>query len=249
MTGMILAAGLGTRLRPWTLHHPKALVPVDGVPMLERVIKLLKGQGCDKLIVNVHHFADQIIDFVNAREFGVEILISDESAELLDTGGGLLKASELAGGEPMLIHNVDILSTANLHDLYDEHINKENDITLLVSDRDSSRKLLFDSEGNLCGWHNLKTGEYKKVNGELPENYTELAFSGIYVVDKNVYSTLAEYSHSIGKKAFPIMDFLLSGIGNLKIRAKKVASLDILDIGKPDALEKASDFCAKHQLF
>ncbi len=121
MKAMILAAGLGTRLRPWTLEHPKALVPVGGVPMLERVIVRLKDEGFDEIVVNIHHFGDQIIDFVRSKDFGVKIFISDERGELLDTGGGLVYARELLGEDPVLVHNVDILSNADLKSFMRKH--------------------------------------------------------------------------------------------------------------------------------
>lgn len=246
MIGMILSAGLGTRLRPWTLSHPKALVPVDDVPMLERVILMMKSQGFDKFIINVHHFSEQIIDFVGTHNLGVEIEISDESDCLLDTGGGILRVCELVGDESLLIHNVDILSTADLRQLADYHEQNGDDITLLVSDRNSSRKLLFDEEGYLCGWHNNNTGEYKKIGGELPSRYSELAFSGIYIVGGRAFDALKEYSTHIGKTSFPIMDFLLSGMGSLKIGSLRDDNLEILDIGKPDALAKATNFINAH---
>ena len=151
MRAMILAAGLGTRLKPWTLEHPKALVPVDGIPMLERVILKLKSQGFDEIVVNVHHFAGQITDFLDSKDFGIKISISDERGGLLDTGGGLVHARHLLEGEPFLVHNVDILSNADLSALMHFHESEGNDVTLLTSDRKSSRKLLFDEDGSLKG--------------------------------------------------------------------------------------------------
>lgn len=248
MTGLILAAGLGTRLRPWTLEHPKALVPVAGVPMLERVINLLKNQGCSRIVINAHHFAEQIIDYISRCDFGVDIIISDESQELLDTGGGILRACTMVNDAPVLVHNVDILSTADLRSLYKSNVTDDDDITLLVCDRDSSRKLLFDNDGYLCGWHNIRTDELKKINGQLPDNYVELSFSGIYVIGKNALIKLSDYSDMIGKKSFPIMDFLLSGYGNLKIKAQRDDELEVLDIGKPSTLEKADGFIKNFNL-
>ncbi len=242
MNGMILAAGLGTRLRPWTLEHPKALVPVDGVPMLERVMKLMASQGYDNIIVNVHHFADQVLEFLEGNDFGISVRVSDESDLLLDTGGGILQASKMMADAPLLVHNVDILSSADLGLLHDIHIHEDNDITLLVCDRDSSRKLVFDSNRDLCGWHNLKTDEYRKVKDFQSNEIVELAFSGIYILGKNALLSLDKYSSRIAKKSFPIMDFLLSGLDNLKIRALRDDTLKILDIGKPSSLEQAEKF-------
>ncbi|MDE5923738.1 MAG: NTP transferase domain-containing protein, partial [Muribaculaceae bacterium] len=145
MKVFIPAAGLGTRLRPFTLTNPKALVEVDGVPMLERVILRLKREGFDEMVINLHHFGDKIEEFVKSHDnFGVNIAFSDERAELLDTGGALLHARRLLGGDdrPFLIHNVDILSDAPLRELIDRHQRSEAAATLLVSDRESSRRLI-----------------------------------------------------------------------------------------------------------
>ena len=236
---MILAAGLGTRLKPWTLEHPKALVPVEGVPMLERVIKKLKKEGFDDITVNVHHFSDQIIDFLKRNDFGVRVHISDESEELLDTGGGILLASKFFEDQPVLVHNVDILSNTDLRALMEVHNSEGNDITLLTSNRDSSRKLIFDKEGKLCGWHNLNSNEFKPTN-YIPEGEdVEEAFSGIYVIGPRSVDALARYSRDRNCRAFPIMDFFLSFPPDLKIGRVKVDNPVILDIGKPDALAKA----------
>lgn len=248
MTGMILAAGLGTRLRPWTLEHPKALVPVNGVPMLERVINLMSDQGFETIIINVHHFSGQIVEFIKTHDFGVNIIISDESDMLLDTGGGILRASSHVHDQALLVHNVDILSTADLHQLYKKHLDEANDITLLVCDRNSSRKLIFDKSGDLCGWHNLITDDFRKITDVLPEKNLELAFSGIYVMGSYALQQLEEYSQFTGRISFPIMDFLLSGFGSLRIRALRDDSLEILDIGKPSAIEQAESFISKNLL-
>lgn len=241
MKAMILAAGLGTRLKPWTLNHPKALVPVDSVPMLERVIEKLKGEGFDDITVNVHHFSDQIIKFLSDHPFGININISDESTELLDTGGGILKASQYFGDEPVLIHNVDILSDTDLTELMRIHKENENDITLLTSNRESGRKLIFDRDGSLCGWHNLKSGEYKPSGFKENKNYVEEAFSGIYVIGKKAREAMRDFARKKGTEVFPVMDFFLSIPDNVKIGRHKVENPVILDIGKPDTLAKASD--------
>ncbi|MBR5193864.1 MAG: NTP transferase domain-containing protein, partial [Bacteroidaceae bacterium] len=157
MKAMIFAAGLGTRLKPLTDHMPKALVPVAGKPMLEHVILKLIASGFDEIVINVHHFAEQIIEFLKEKNtFGIKIWISDETEELLDTGGGIKKASSLLN-EPFLVHNADILSNVDLKALYDFHIASENDATLLVSPRKTVRYLLFDQTTRLCGWINKDT--------------------------------------------------------------------------------------------
>ena len=236
MKAMIFAAGLGTRLKPWTLHHPKALVPVGGVPMLERVIVKLKSQGFDDFVINVHHFADQIIDFVNAADFGVTIRFSDERERLLDTGGGLLKAAPLlfADNEPVLIHNADILSDANLQQLMSAH---KGDATLLVSDRNSSRKLVVNGNSRLCGWHNEKSDEYRPAGFVPAAGMSEVAFSGIHVVSPSVIAMMRNDGYP---EAFPIMDFYLARCGDADFNVHKSDNLQLIDIGKPETLAIAN---------
>lgn len=242
MKAFILAAGLGTRLKPWTLEHPKALVPVGGVPMLERVLTSLEAQGFDDMVVNVHHFGEQIIEYIDCRKNNGRIEISDERESLLDTGGGILKASSLLfarNEEPFLVHNVDILSNADLIGLMKFHKESGNDVTLLTSGRESSRKLIFDRSGNLKGWHNLSTGEYKPQIYEVMKDDREAAFSGIYVMGKKAVENLRLFSVDTGKKSFPIMDFFLSNFDRIKIGEKYVRNLDLLDIGKPASKKQA----------
>lgn len=246
MKALVLAAGLGTRLRPWTLEHPKALVEVDGAPMLYRVITNLRNQGFESVVVNVHHFSDQMKNYISSTDFGIEIYISDESDNLLDTGGGILKASEYFSDESVLIHNVDILSSAALDELFDSHVKNSDDVTMLVSDRDSSRKLIFNKDLILEGWHNLKSDQYRMVGGLLSEDSREMAFSGIYVMSPKSIEMLNEFKKMIGKDVFPIMDFFLSGYGNLKIRGVEDTNLHVLDIGSPSTLENASQFIKKY---
>lgn len=250
MKAMILAAGLGTRLKPWTNEHPKALVPVNGDPMLKRVISKLLSQGFNEIILNVHHFADQIINYVSSNNLGVKsIKISNESDKLLDTGGGILKASSLFNNDNILIHNVDILSNADLSQLMKHHILNGNDVTLLTSNRDSSRKLIFDLNSNLIGWHNIKQNLYKPealnddflANSFKQNNYSEFAFSGIYVISPNVIPYLEDYSAKNNTDSFPIMDFLLTLPPQLKIKNFNHPELKLIDIGKPDALARAAD--------
>lgn len=239
MQAMILAAGLGTRLKPWTLSHPKALVPVDGVPMLERVILRLKSQGFDRFVVNVHHFASQVTDFLKASNFGVDIKISDESGRLLDTGGAILAASPLFMQGPVLVHNVDILSNADLGDLMRVHEHSGVDSTLLVSERESSRKLVFDSGLRLRGWHNVRDNQYKP-EGFVPEdNFKEYAFSGIHVVGCH---EIEEMRRIEPDKKFPIVDFLLSDLHDCEVRGYVQPALELIDIGKPDTLRLANGF-------
>lgn len=241
MRAMILCAGLGTRLKPWTLFHPKALVPVAGVPMLKRVIDRLVGMGFDEIVLNVHHFSDQIVSFVKRGELPTEnVQISDESDFLLDTGGGILNAESflVKDEQPFLVHNVDILSNADLVSLYEHHLASGNDVTLLVSDRDSSRKLVFDNGYFLKGWINLSSHQTRPES--LRIDYTDKveSFSGIYVMSPNVLRKMREHGFN-GR--FPIMDFLLSGFTDVKIGGMNCENLRIMDIGKPETLEDANN--------
>lgn len=241
MNALILAAGLGTRLRPFTLHHPKALAEVEGEPMLHRVIMRLIDEGAGNIVVNTHHFSSQIIEFLESKSYGIPIKVSDESAMLLDTGGGLRKAMPLFGnGNPVLVHNVDILSNAPLKGIYEYHAQHNCDITLTVSERESSRKLLFDREGRLRGWTDIAKGKIRPDNLQITPELTPYAFSGIYVVSAKIEKYLDEFGKN--RANFPIMDFLLSMTEELNIRQYYVKNLKMLDIGKPEALSKASEF-------
>lgn len=242
MKAMILAAGLGTRLRPWTLSHPKALVPVGGVPMLGRVISRLTEEGFDRIVINVHHFAGQIRDYIASEDFGsVDIAVSDESDRLLDTGGGLLHATSLLCGDdaPYLVHNVDILSDAPLGDLMRRHIGSGDDITLLTSGRTSSRHLVFGKDGRLAAWHNVATGRYRPDGFVPAPSMHESAFSGIYVVSPSLHADLEEYSVRIGDAKFPVMDFMLGYAGKKRIGEVRLDALNLIDIGKPETLSQA----------
>lgn len=244
---MILAAGLGTRLRPWTLSHPKALVPVGGVPMLERVILRLKDCGFDYIVVNTHHFASQIKDFLQSNDYGVTVKISDESDELLDTGGGIAAAMPLLGVDetPFLVHNVDILSDAPLDLLMRRHEESGMDVTLLTSDRESSRKLIFDSGNHLVGWHNLKDDVYRpegfgpRETGVGNDAIKEHAFSGIYVMDMKALKAMSKYGNDRELRKFPIMDWFLELPKSETIGAFNLPEIKLIDIGKPDTLRKA----------
>lgn len=236
MKAMILAAGLGTRLRPWTLEHPKALVPVRGVPMLERVIVRLKEEGFNDIVVNIHHFGDQIIDFLGSKDFGVRIRISDERGGLLDTGGGLVHADRILGNDPVLVHNVDILSNADLRNLILTHKESRAGGSLLVSDRESSRKLIFDTDMKLKGWHHLGKDEYKPQSYTFNEGDTEYAFSGIYVTDGEMRR---EMHRLFGERAFPVMDYFLSKDRRARVNGVVAPNLNLIDIGKPTTLKAA----------
>ena len=240
MKAMILAAGLGTRLKPLTDFKPKALVEVEGEPMLERVIKNLKRQGFDKIVVNVHHFSSLIMNFLKDHDFGVEIEISDESRELLDTGGGIVKGRPLLfhdGSKSVLVHNVDILSNADLKALTDAHVKSGAGATLLVSDRDSSRKLVFDEDKNLKGWHDITGKRFRPERFEKGESDHEMAFSGIYVLGKECVDEMAKLQ---GEGKFSVMDYFLDERRQMEVKVFEQKGLELLDIGKPATLSQAS---------
>ncbi len=241
---MILAAGLGTRLRPWTLKHPKALVPVKGVPMIKRVIDRMKKADVDTVCVNIHHFGDQIITYLKENDPGVDWIISDERSGLLDTGGGLLQACGILfekDDDPFLVHNVDILSNADLIQLMKSHEKSGNDITLLTSGRASSRKLIIGKDSRLRGWHNTSTGEYRPEGFVSEEGDREVAFSGIYVMGKGAYEHLNRYAEDRHTNVFPVMDFFLDNIDKVKIGEYYSEDLQLIDIGKPATLDKANE--------
>ena len=236
---MIFAAGLGTRLKPLTDHMPKALVPVAGKPILEHVIGKLKSTSFDEIVINVHHFAHQIIDFLKAKDnFGIQIWISDESEELLDTGGGIKKAAPYFD-EPFLVHNADILSNIDLKAMYNYHLTNSNDATLLVSPRKTVRYLLFDEGNRLQGWVNKDTLQTKPEGFVYhPEVQKEYAFGGIHVISP----TLFKYMGDGWTGKFSIMDFYLRTCHEAQLGSYVKEDLQLIDIGKLDTLAKAEDF-------
>lgn len=233
---MIFAAGLGTRLKPITNTIPKALVTIAGKTLLEHTLLKLKSEGFTDIVINVHHFADKIIDFLNSNNnFGLSIKISDESGMLLETGGGIRKAIPLLGSEPFLIHNVDIISNVKLAELYNRHIQSNADATLLVSNRKSSRELLFDDDNNLMAWRNNNTGEIKSPHQNITlEGTNAYAFSGIHVFSPSLFT----YMETRPAK-FPIIDFYLDICNKSKIKASVCNNLRLIDVGKLDSLNEA----------
>lgn len=280
---MIFAAGLATRLRPVTDNTPKALLNVGGEPLIGRLILKLKTAGFERIVVNVHHLALQIVDYLKANDnFGVEVLISDESDALLDTGGGLKNAQPLFSSDSqILIHNVDILSDVDLEKFYDEGPlmhnygsggNLQASATLLVSWRETSRYLLFDSQMRLVGWTNIKTGEVKspyrwlrEFGEEHPEEFTSLVshHGNIRVIHRLLgygYTTLQAFAFSgihcfapslfsrmeKWPAKFSITDFYIDNCSTAPIKGCVAASAHILDVGKPETLKSAGQFVSKH---
>ena len=246
MKALIFAAGLGTRLRPFTLEHPKALVPLAGIPMLERVIRKVIDAGITDIVVNVHHFASQIVDFLNDKDnFGADIHISDESRLLLDTGGGLLNARRwLQGDDPILIHNADILTDFPIAEMAEAHRRAKALATLLVDKRGSSRQLLFNNGRMLCGWENLKTGEVLPPQlaqhaGAIPDSVLPLAFGGVHIVSPEIFPLLTSY-HSPGTP-FPIVPFYVSICGHCQLLGYTPSQPYMWhDIGRPESLSAAT---------
>lgn len=239
MNALIFAAGLGTRLKPLTDTMPKAMVPVNGKPLVQILIERLKGIGVTDIVINVHHFAQQIIDFIRANHsFGINIQFSDETDMLLETGGGLKKAARLfPDDQPILVHNVDILSNADLLSLY----NHAETTTLLVSDRKTQRYLLFDDTDRLVGWTNIATGEFKSPYPDIKERPAHgLAFSGIQVFHPSLLPLMDSWQ---GK--FSIIDFYLSICDRVDIRCHFDPQLQLLDVGKLDTIAKAEAFLSQ----
>lgn len=238
---MIFAAGLGTRLKPLTDTMPKALVRVGGKPLLEHVMNKLKAAGASRVVVNVHHFASQVIDCLDRNNgYGMEVSVSDESDRLLDTGGGIKKAQGLfLPDAPILIHNVDILSNVDLKKLYVSH--NGNDATLLVSDRKTKRYLLFDDDMRLVGWTNIETGEVRSPYPDLDvASCRRLAFSGIHVFSPRLFPLMDSFPDKFG-----IMDFYLSLCDKVNIKGYEKAGLQLMDVGKLDTLSQAEEFIAR----
>lgn len=240
MKAMIFAAGLGTRLKPLTDSIPKALVPVGGKPLLEHVVQKLKRAGYDEIIINVHHFANQIFDFVKSKNsFDIRIEFSDETDKLLDTGGAIKKASRFFDdGKPFLIHNVDILSNIDLGELYKAHQKSGADASMVVSHRDTFRYLLFDDAGRLSGWINEKTGEVKP--GEFKpdtQKYQKLAFSGIQIFNPSLFDNFADYPNR-----FSIIDYYLNICNKKEVISFVPDNFSMVDVGKIDTLHEIDDF-------
>ncbi|MCM1107768.1 MAG: nucleotidyltransferase family protein [Clostridium sp.] len=245
MKAMIFAAGLGTRLRPLTDTMPKALVPVNGHPLLEIQIRRLIAAGATDIVINVHHFADQIRDYVERNgSFGTNIKFSDETERLLETGGGIKKAVPFLSDDsgvaaPFLVHNVDILSNINLRDFYES--GRGHFATLLVSPRATQRYLLFKDDNRLVGWTNVKTGEVRSPYPELDvEACRKYAFAGIHL-----FSPLLFPEFDAWGDVFSIIDFYLSICHRIPVYGHCEEQLRLMDVGKLDTLSQADAFYCK----
>ena len=242
---MILAAGLGTRLKPLTDSMPKALVPVGDRPLLDLNIRKLQAQGYDRFVVNIHHFAQQIVDYVAQQDYAPLVHFSDETEALLETGGGLKKAAPLfMDDEPVLIHNVDILDNVDYNWFSRQH-QPDEDAVLLVSQRKTKRYLLFDNAMRLMGWKNMETGEVKSPYeyirrtglSQHGEPLNMFAFSGIHSFSPRLFPLMDRFPDR-----FSIIDFYLSVCHRSHIVGLLKDDLKVLDVGKLDSLHEAEAF-------
>lgn len=235
MKAMIFAAGLGTRLRPLTNDKPKALVEVNGMPLLEIAIRRLKYFGFTDIVINIHHFGDLILQFLEENNhFDIHIMVSDERALLLNTGGGLKKARPFLEDEPFLVYNTDIITSMDLKGFYEKHISNKAIATLATRDRSTSRYLLFDKTHRLVGWTNVKTGEVK-----LPipaRSYQKRAFSGIHMLSPAIFEHMPE------EEVFSIIDVYLNVAAQQQILEYPHDEDRWIDVGKIPELERAAQF-------
>ena len=227
--GMIFAAGLGTRFKPWTDNHPKALAVINGKSLLQRNVEYLQQYGITDVVVNVHHFAAQIEKAIEASNgWGSNVIISDERDEVLETGGGLLKAKALLQGSTFLTLNVDILTDVDLSDFINYHKAAAAFITLGVTDRTTSRYLLFNKDNRLCGWRNVATGEERiAIQGE---EYIQKAYSGLALFEPGVFDANTQ------RGKFSLIDVYLSLASSYNIIGYDHSQSKVLDVGKPESV-------------
>ncbi|MEZ4988285.1 MAG: nucleotidyltransferase family protein [Saprospiraceae bacterium] len=234
MKAMVFAAGLGTRLRPYTNDRPKALVELAGQSLLEITLTRLRHAGVEEVVVNVHHFADQVREHLQKNDdFGLRIHISDETDLLLDTGGGLARARRWLGDAPFLVHNVDIVHDIDLWAMYRYHLNHPALATLSARHRETSRYLEFDDALQLCGWVNTRTGD-RKISRNVPATQ-RLAYSGIAVIDPELFTHFP-----VGVNVFSIIDVWLEAARRHRVQAMLHDTATWFDVGKPATLEAAA---------
>ena len=244
ITAMILAAGLGTRPGALTQDRPKALVELNGKPLLQHCIEDLIANGFHHIVINVHHFGEQIMDFVESHHFDAKIEISDERDLLMDTGGGIVKATPLfKESKAVLVHNVDIISDVNLGEMSRQFLESKDDAWLLTQDRETNRKLLFDTENQLVGWMNKAEGQFKWVDedrsgvstGSTTLSYNEMAFSGLHFFRSDLF---AEFE----VKRSSVIDLYLNLAKTHRIISKPIQPAYWFDLGKPEQLETAENY-------
>jgi N-acetyl-alpha-D-muramate 1-phosphate uridylyltransferase len=234
---MLFAAGLGTRFKPWTDEHPKALAVVNGKALLQRNIEYLQQYEITDVVVNVHHFPEQIIDLIEKNDgWGSTITISDETDELLDTGGGLLKAKHLLFRDTILTLNVDILTDINIKYFLAQHQQENSLITVAVSDRDTSRYLLFNKYNRMVGWRSKTTNETKIVIEA--KDIFEKAYSGMAIFQPEALDLISL------RGKFSLIDAYLQLAPENKIAAYDHTGERWVDVGKPDSLTTAEKMFA-----
>ncbi|HSZ86899.1 MAG TPA: sugar phosphate nucleotidyltransferase [Puia sp.] len=232
MKAMIFAAGLGTRFKPWTDKHPKALAIVTGKSLLQRNIEYLQQFGITDIIVNVHHFADQVLETIkNNKGWKSNITISDEKNEVLETGGGLKKVSWYFDDGSFVVMNVDILTDLDLQAMINFHQQNKPLATLAITSRKTSRYFLFDEDDNLCGWRNVKTNE-QKISIEK-HDLVQKAFSGIHIIEPKIFPLITQ----TGK--FSIVDTYLDLVKSEIIKGFDHSNSKLIDVGKPESLIEA----------
>lgn len=233
MRALIFAAGLGTRLYPLTIDKPKALVEIAGKTLLQMAIEKVSQAGYHDLVINVHHFGDQIIRFLEKhRNFGLNITVSDECNQLLDTGGGILKAStSLDGDQAFLVYNVDVLSNIDLQLFRKYHEERGGLATLAVRERKTARYLAFDKTMQLSGWRNIKTGD--EIIARNMHNCSLMAYSGIQLIEPAIFRLITETG------SFPLIPLYLRLASEHRIMGYIDQSSLWMDLGKPDQIKAA----------
>ena len=233
MKAMIFSAGLGTRFKPWTDSHPKALAVVNGKSLLQRNIEYLQQYGIDDVVVNVHHFARQVIQAVKENNgWGSKVTISDETDDVLETGGGLLKAKDLLqNDQPFITLNADFLTNLNLHDLIAFHQQKKALISFGITNRKSTRNFLFDEDSRLCGWMNSVTGE-KRISIDKPD-LTPKAYSCVVVFEPVIFNFIPQ------RGKFSLVDTYLSLAADYSIYGYDHSGDKLVDVGKPESVAVA----------
>ena len=248
-TAMILAAGLGTRLKALTQDKPKALVPLNGKPLLQHCIENLIANGFHHIVINVHHFGEQIIDFVGCHQFDADIEISDERDLLMDTGGGIVKATPMfKDSKAVLVHNVDIISNVNFGEMSQQFLSTGDDAWLLTQDRETNRKLLFNTENQLIGWTNKAESKFKWVHPEKDGpstlrqaqgsgtcSYQEMAFSGLHFFRSDLFGEFEDKPQSV-------IDLYLNLAKTSRIISKPIQPDYWFDLGKPEQLLAAENY-------
>lgn len=239
MKAMIFGAGLGTRLKPFTDHHPKALATVNNKTLLQRNVEYLLSYGIDDIIINIHHFGEQIKKVINDNNgFGARISFSDESDFLLETGGGLKKATWFFDDNlPFALMNVDILTDLNIDNMLQQHKSSGAIATLAVSDRETSRYFLFDEEKHLCGWRNIKTN--KEIIARPSSALVQKAFSGVHILSPAIFKYLDKYQGKDFPQKFSIVDPYLEITEKESILSFDHTGSKLIDVGKPESIAMA----------